>query len=210
MERRPAADGVLDHRPRTRSAAGVARDTTRPRAGRVRGPPAAALRKLRLQGRPAQRRSSRSKTTRRGQSTTTPGSRPSTHTERDSSPIGSTSTRSSRRSRSSRRAPPCVGRNRHGAQSRRGRRPSTRPRMGRRDAAGAAARSRRTTSAASPRTNVARASPVTAAPFPRGTARSGRCGLSPASPGLTGSRFFTSFAGARRFIACLAAPSPAG
>ena len=71
-------------------AAGVARDTTSPGAGRVGGPPAAALRKLRLQGRPAQRRSSRSKTTRRGRSTTTPGSRPSTHAERDSSPIGST------------------------------------------------------------------------------------------------------------------------
>ncbi len=53
MERRPAAHGVLDHRSRTENAARVARDPTGRRAGRVGGPAAAALRQLRLQGRPA-------------------------------------------------------------------------------------------------------------------------------------------------------------
>ena len=60
----------------------VARDTTGRRAGRVGGPPAAALRELRLQGRPPRQRSSRSKTTHGGRSTTTLSSEPSTHAEK--------------------------------------------------------------------------------------------------------------------------------
>ena len=84
-------DGVLDHRPRTRGAARVACDTTRRRAGRVRGPPAGrSTQTTRLERTTCSGRSSRSKTTRRGQSTTTPGLRPSTDTEKGSSPTGST------------------------------------------------------------------------------------------------------------------------
>ena len=74
VERRPTAHGVLDHRPRTSGAAGVARDTTSPGAGRVGGPPAVALPKFPAPRTTCSGRSSRSKTTRRGQSTTTPGS----------------------------------------------------------------------------------------------------------------------------------------
>ena len=85
VERRPTAHGVLDHRPRTRSAAGVARDTTSRRAGRVGGPPAGCSTQTTAPRTTSSGRSSRSKTTHRRRSTTTPSSRPSTQTDRDSS-----------------------------------------------------------------------------------------------------------------------------